>query len=55
MINSVLVILLMVVNLMAMVTIAIVPFTLPTIEAIPLLVVVFCVVMLLNYIIGKDI
>jgi hypothetical protein len=55
MINSVLVFLLMVVNLMAMLTIAILPFTLATIEAIPILVSVFCVVMLLNYIIGKDI
>lgn len=55
MINSVLVILLMVVNFMAMLTIAIVPFILSTIEAIPILVVVFCVVMILNYIVGKGI
>ncbi len=46
--------LLTVVHIIAIITIAIVAFTLPTIEAIPVLVGLFCVVMLITYVVGRN-
>ena len=52
--DNIVVALLMVVHVIAITTVAIVVFTLPTIKAIPILVVLFSVVMLITYIVGKD-